>query len=166
MKHKNLKYAMTFLLGMLTLAVGYLLVSVFGGLRRPTPLGTIEDYEAICFRYDDQGSIQASISPKGCYSTSCTRQVSQAGSAVINQDQFHISFKSRFVLAETSRFLLPCTENCAGGGTIHFDLVKGPILVPIESGQITVLLRHTDRVAHHLMPHVAGSRYIPPTNPL
>jgi hypothetical protein len=127
MKHQNLKYALTFLLGMLTLAVGYLLVSVFGGLRRPTPLGTIEDYEAICFRYDDQGSIQASISPKGCYSTSCTRQVSQAGSAVINQDQFHISFKSRFVLAETSRFLLPCTENCAGGGTIHFDL--GPLQV-------------------------------------
>ena len=42
-----------------------------------------------------------------------------------------------------------------------FDwIVKGPILVPFECGQITVVLRHTDRVAHHLMPHVAGSHCI------
>jgi hypothetical protein len=127
MKQVRWKYILVFALGMLTLTGGYLLLSVFGGLRRPTPLGTIEDYGSICFWYDDQGSMQASVSPKGCYSTTCTRQVSQAGSAVINQDQFHISFKSRFVLAETTRFLLPCTENCAGGGTVHFDL--GPLQV-------------------------------------
>ena len=44
------------------------------------------------------------------------------------------------------------------------ESVKGPILVPFESGKITVVLRHTDRVAHHLMPHAAGLRCIPPTN--
>ena len=42
--------------------------------------------------------------------------------------------------------------------------VKGPILVPFESGQITAVLRHIGRVAHHLMPHAVGSRCIPPTN--
>ena len=42
--------------------------------------------------------------------------------------------------------------------------VKGPILVPFESGQITVVLGHTGRVAHHLMPHVAGLHCIPPAN--
>ena len=122
MKQNRWKYILVFVLGMLTLASGYLLLSVFGGLRRPTSLGTNEDYEEICFWYDDQGSMQASVSPKGCYSTTCTRRVSQAGSTVINQDQFQISIKSRFVLAETSRFPLPCTENCSGGGTVHFDL--------------------------------------------
>ncbi len=111
-----------FFLGMLTFAVGFFLVSVFGVSRRPTPAGIVEDFGSICFWYDDQGSMQASVSPKGCFSTTCTRQVSQAGSTVINQDQFQIYIKSRFVLAETSRFPLPCTENCSGGGTVYFDL--------------------------------------------
>ena len=122
MKQNRWKYILVFALGMLTLASGYLLLSVFGGLRRPTPAVIVEDYGSICFWYDDQGSIQASVSPKGCFSTTCTRRVSQAGSTVINQDQFQIFIKSRFVLAETSRFPLPCTENCSGGGTVHFDL--------------------------------------------
>lgn len=122
MKQNRWKYILVFALGMLTLASGYLLLSVFGGLRRPTPAVIVEDYGSICFWYDDQGSMQASVSPKGCFSTTCTRRVSQAGSTVINQDQFQIFIKSRFVLAETSRFPLPCTENCSGGGTVHFDL--------------------------------------------
>ena len=45
-----------------------------------------------------------------------------------------------------------------------FSSVKGPILVPFESGQITVVLGHTGRVAHHLMPHGAVLHCIPPTN--
>ena len=111
-----------FFLGMLTFAVGFFLVSVFGVSRRPTQNGIVEDYGSICFWYDDLGSMQASVSPKGCYSTTCTRQVSKSGSVVVEQDQFQIYIKSRFVLAETSRFPLPCTENCSGGGTVHFDL--------------------------------------------
>lgn len=66
--------------------------------------------------------MQAAVSPFGCYSTTCTRQVSQAGSAVIDQDQFQIHIESKFVLADASRFPLPCTENCSGGGTVNFDL--------------------------------------------
>lgn len=107
---------------MLTFAVGYLVFNVTVGIRRPTRAGIVEDYGSICFWYDERGSMQVSITPRGCYSTTCTRQVSQTGSAVIDQEQFQIHLESRFVLAETSRFLLPCIENCSGGGTVNLDL--------------------------------------------
>ncbi len=127
MKRVRWKYILVFILGMLTLAIGYFLLSVFGGFRRPSPAGIDDDYGSICFWYDDQGSMQASVSPKGCYSTTCTRQVSQTGSAVLDQDSFQIFIDARFVLAETSRWPLPCTENCSGGGTVYFEL--GPLKV-------------------------------------
>ncbi|UCD98777.1 MAG: hypothetical protein JSV42_17820 [Chloroflexota bacterium] len=111
-----------FLLGMLTLAVGLISVNVFFGLRRPTPEGIIEDWGSICFWYSDDGSMRSSISPRGCFSTTCTRQISQVGTALIEQDAFKIHLDSTFVLAETSRFPLPCTENCSGGGSIDFNL--------------------------------------------
>ena len=44
-----------------------------------------------------------------------------------------------------------------------FPGVKGPILVPFESGKIMAVLGHTGWVAHRLMPHEVGSRCIPPT---
>jgi hypothetical protein len=122
MRKTGWKYMLVFIFGMITFAVGYFLLNVFVGFRRPTPLGTVEDFETICFWYDDQGSIQASISPKGCYSTTCTRQVSKTGSAVLDQDSFKISLNASFVLAETSRFPLPCIENCAGGGMVNLNL--------------------------------------------
>ena len=127
MRQTGWKFIPVFFLGMLTLAVIYLLFNVFGDFRRPAPQGIVEDYKSICFWYDDRGSMQASVSPKGCYSTTCTRQVSQAGSAVIDQDSFQIRLEARFVLGETSRFPLPCTENCSGGGTVIFNL--GPLQV-------------------------------------
>jgi hypothetical protein len=127
MKQAIWKYVLVFILGMLTLVIGYLLLSVFGGFRRPSPAGIVEDYGSICFWYDDQGSMQASVSPKGCYSTTCTRQVSQTGSGMLDQDSFQIHIDSRFALAETSRWPLPCTENCSGGGTVNFEL--GPLKV-------------------------------------
>jgi hypothetical protein len=122
MRQTAWKYILAFFLGMLIVVVIYFLSIVFGGFRRPTPLGMVEDFESICFWYDDQGRMQASVSPKGCYSTTCTRPVSQEGSAVVEQDQFQIGINTRFVLAETSRFPLPCTENCSGGGAVNFDL--------------------------------------------
>ena len=127
MRQSGRKFIPVFFLGMLTLAVIYFLFNVLGGFRRPTPQGIVEDYDSICFWYDDQGSLQASVSPAGCYSTTCTRQVSQAGSAVIDQDSFQIRLEARFELGETSRFQLPCTENCSVGGTLIFDL--GPLQV-------------------------------------
>jgi hypothetical protein len=76
----------------------------------------------MCFWYDDQGSMQAEVSPQGCYSSTCTRIVSQTGTVVIEQNKFQIRIESRFILTKTSRFPLPCTENCSGGGTVNFDL--------------------------------------------
>lgn len=122
MERVGWKHVLMFMLGMLTVIIGYILFSVFQGFSKPTPMGIVEDYGSICFWYDDQGSMQAAVSPLGCYSTTCTRPVLQAGSAVIDQDQFQIRVVSRFVLADTSRFPLPCTENCSGGGTVNFDL--------------------------------------------
>ena len=122
MKGVRSKYVLVFFLGMITLALGYLLITIFGGIRRPTPHGIIGDYGEICFWYDEQGSMRASVSPLGCYSTTCTRPVSQAGSAVLHQEDFQIQIEASFVLAETSRFPLPCIDNCSGGGTVLFDL--------------------------------------------
>ena len=122
MKRVGWKYVLMFVLGMLTISIGYILFSVFQGFSRPTPTGIVEEFGSICFRYDDQGRMQAEVSPLGCYSTTCTRPVLQAGSAVLDQDQFQIHIESKFVLADASRFPLPCTENCSGGGTINFDL--------------------------------------------
>jgi hypothetical protein len=116
------KYVLVFFLGMFVLILGYSLTTIFGGFRRPTRAGIIEDYQAICFWYDDVGSMQVSVSPQGCYSTTCTRQVSKEGSVVVDRDIFQISIDTQFVLAETSRFPFPCTDNCSGGGTVNFDI--------------------------------------------
>lgn len=122
MKSVQIKYVLAFFLGMITLALGYLFVTVFGGIRRPQPMDIVEDYREMCFWYDEQGSMQASISPLGCFSPTCTRTVSQSGTALVDQDQFSIRVDAEFMLAETSRFPLPCVENCSGGGSLQLDL--------------------------------------------
>ncbi|MCJ7535791.1 MAG: hypothetical protein MUO57_09690 [Anaerolineales bacterium] len=122
MKRVRWRRVWIFVLGMLTFAIGFVLVSFFQGFRRSTQQGIIEDWGTMCFWYDDQGSMQAEVSPQGCYSSTCTRPVSQTGTVVIEQDKYQIRFESKFVLTETSRFPLPCTENCSGGGSVNFDL--------------------------------------------
>ena len=122
MKRIGWKSVWIFVLGLLTFAIGLVLVDVFQGVRRPTQQDIIEDWGTMCFRYDDQGSMQAEVSPRGCYSSTCTRLISQTGTVVIEQDKFQIRIESRFVLTETSRFPLLCTENCSGGGSVNFDL--------------------------------------------
>jgi hypothetical protein len=139
MRRIYFKYALIFLLGMFTLAIGYLVLVVFGGIRRPTPLEVVEDYGMICFWNDDQGKMQASISPKGCFSPTCTRIVNQSGSAVIDKQRYEINFFTSVSLVETSRFLLPCVESCSGGGLVQLDLGELPV------GQYDILFRD-DRV--------------------
>lgn len=63
MKRVGWKYVLMFVLGMMTVVIGYILFSVFRGFSRPTPMGIVEEYGSICFWYDEQGSIQASVSP-------------------------------------------------------------------------------------------------------
>ncbi len=122
MKVMSRKTLIAFVLGMLTFAVGAVLYTVFLNMRRPQPVITIENRGQICFRIDDDGDMIASVSPEGCYSTSCTRQVQKVGKAIIDRQDFEIWVETSFVLAETSRFPLPCIDNCSGGGTIDFNL--------------------------------------------
>lgn len=121
MKSPIHKSIFVFVLGMITFAVGSFIASTFIFVERPTPAGVIYDYKRICFWADVDG-INAAVSPKGCYSTTCTKPKYQAGTAIVDAQEYKIQLETQFVLVETSRFPLPCIENCAGGGTVNFNL--------------------------------------------
>jgi hypothetical protein len=121
MKYLKLKNFLIFILGMVTFAVGWFIVSTFIFVKRPTPPDVIYDYERICF-WPDVDGITAAISPNGCFSTTCTSPRFQAGTAIVDSQEYKIQLETQFVLVETSRFPLPCIENCAGGGTVQFHL--------------------------------------------
>jgi len=121
MKNPKLKKILVFFLGMTTFAIGSFIVSTFIFVERPTMDGIIEDWEQICF-WPGESGIYAAVSPKGCYSSTCTRPTLRAGTAVVDEQDDKIQLETRFVLVETSRFPLPCIENCAGGGTVQFKL--------------------------------------------
>jgi hypothetical protein len=109
-----------FILGMLTFAVGYFLVTTFLIFERPTQQGIVEDWDQICIR-QDQAGIYATISPKGCYSTSCTSPKLQTSTAIVDLQNQKIQLDARFLLVKTSRLPLPCTKNCLGGD-VQFKL--------------------------------------------
>ena len=109
-----------FILGMLTFAVGFVIVTAFSLVERPVKDGIIEDWDQICF-WPDVDGIYLAISPRGCYSSSCTRPKLQTGTAIIDVQNREIQLEARFVLLKTSRFSLPCTEDCSGG-TVQFKL--------------------------------------------
>ena len=111
LKGKNI---LVFILGMLTFAIGSWFLSTFIFVERPVKDSIIEDWDQICF-WQDRDGIYATISPQGCYSFSCTRTQLQTSSAVIDLQNQKIQIDGRFVLAKTSRFPLPCSENCLGG---------------------------------------------------
>lgn len=111
-----------FVLGMLTFGVIVVLYSIISGMKGPDPGIIVENQGEICFRVEEDGDMIASVSPGGCFSTTCTRQVQQVGKVMIDHHDFELKFETRFVLAETSRFPLPCIHNCSGGGMIDFNL--------------------------------------------
>jgi hypothetical protein len=119
LKHRA-SHVFIFILGMLTFAVGSWLWLTFIFVERPVKGGIIEDWDQICFRRDQDG-IYVTISPQGCYSTTCTSPKLQASTAVIDLQNQKIQLDARFVLVKTSRFPLPCTENCLGGD-VQFKL--------------------------------------------
>jgi hypothetical protein len=121
-KSAHPKTIVVFMLGMLTIAIGTVLYTVFLNPRRPQPVMTIENRGEICFRIDDVGDMIASVSPEGCFSPGCTQQVQKVGKAVVDRRNLELSFETLFVLAETSRFPFPCIDDCFGGGTIDFNL--------------------------------------------
>lgn len=123
---KNMwKSIMVFFLGMLVFVVGSFFVRTFVFVRRPEPPNMIDEWKEICFWPEEQG-INVVVSPEGCYSTTCTRPQYQAGTAIVDMQSRKIQLETQFVLVKTSRFPLPCIDNCAGGGTIQFAL--GPLL--------------------------------------
>jgi hypothetical protein len=121
MKSKGWKSLLVFILGMLTFACGWFIISTFIIVERPTPEGIVEDWGQICF-WAHEGDMYATVSPKGCYSPTCTRPTLQEGTAILDKQDYRIEIETRFVIAETSRFPLPCVEDCAGGGQINLNL--------------------------------------------
>jgi hypothetical protein len=121
MERLKLTSICVFILGMVTFAVGWFIVDTFVFVERPSMDGIIEDWERICFWPEEDG-IHAAVSPKGCYSTTCTAPKLRTGTAVVDIWDYTIQFETRFVLVEESRYPLPCIENCAGGGTVRFHL--------------------------------------------
>ncbi len=114
-------HAIVFILGMLAFAFGYFILSTFILVGRPTPEGIVEEWGEICFWPAEDG-IYAAVSPKGCYSTSCTAPRLQAGTAVVDLQNARIRLQTRFLLAKVSSFPLPCKDNCEGGGTVQFKI--------------------------------------------
>ena len=117
----NVKTIIVFVLGMLTFALGAFIVNTFFLPTRPEEGGIIEDWEQICL-WQDMDGIYLSVSPKGCYSTTCTQIKQQVGTATLDLQNQEIHLNARFVLLETSRFPLPCAQNCLGGGSVQFKL--------------------------------------------
>ena len=117
---KNIaKSILLFILGMLTFSLATFIVNIFWLPARPEKSGIVEDWEQICLRQDVDG-IYLTVSPRGCYSTTCTQIKQQAGTAMLDLQNQEIHLGARFLLLETSRFPLPCTENCSGGGRVQF----------------------------------------------
>ena len=119
MKHLRCKNILTFVMGMLAFALAAFIIKTFLFPARPEKSGIVEDWEQICLWQDVDG-INLTVSPKGCYSTSCTLIKQQGGTAILDLQNQEIHLDSRFFLLETSRFPLPCAENCFGGGHIQF----------------------------------------------
>ncbi len=142
-----MKNILLLILGMLIFAVGSFIVSTFIFVERPAKDGLIEDWEQICF-WSDIGGLFASVSPKGCYSTSCTIPKLQAGTAIVDVQQSKIQIETSFVLVETSRYPLPCIENCAGGGTVQFhlgDLIPNDYAVWFRDDEVGRLMIYSGR---------------------
>ena len=105
---------LAFILGMLSFAIGAWLWSTFIFVERPSKSGMVEDWDQICF-WQEQDGMYVVISPQGCYSPSCTSTKLQVSTAVIDLQNQKIQLDARFILTETSRFPLPCVDNCLGG---------------------------------------------------
>jgi hypothetical protein len=121
MTKTRVKAIFIFVLGVLIFALAAFIANTFFLDAQPKKDGIIEDWGQICFWPDGDG-LYASVSPQGCYSTTCTRPTLQTGTAIVDVQNRKIQLETRFVLVQTSRFPLPCIDNCAGGGLVQFKL--------------------------------------------
>jgi hypothetical protein len=115
----RIKTLFTFALGMLTFALIAFIVKISFFTPRPEKARGIEDWEQICL-WQEQDDIYLTVSPKGCYSTTCTQIKHQTGTAVLNSEKREIHLAAQSILLETSSFPFPCAKNCFGGGWVQF----------------------------------------------
>ncbi len=121
MKRLNRNVILAFCAGMLVFAAGSFVLSTFIFPQRPSAGGIVEDWGRICI-WPDVSGIYAAVSPQGCYSSTCTAPKLQTGVAIVDSQAHRIRFETRFVLSEASQLPLPCSEDCAGGGSVDFNL--------------------------------------------
>mgnify|MGYP001031070979 CR=1 FL=1 len=117
----RVKRMLFFVLGMLTIALGFWILTTFIPTKTPEKGQMVEDWGEICLWQDVDG-INLSVRPKGCFSTSCTEIKQKTGTVLVDMQLQEIHLASRFILMETSRFPLPCIDNCLGGGIVLFNL--------------------------------------------
>jgi hypothetical protein len=121
MKKSRIKIALIFVLGVLSFPLGSFLFNIIFQSTSPEKGGIVEDWDRICLWQDTDG-IYLAISPKGCYSPTCTLTKLQTGTATVDLQNQDIHLTARFVLQKTSRFPLPCADSCSGGGQVQFVL--------------------------------------------
>lgn len=107
-----------FVLGVMLLCLSSCAV-IFG---RPEPAISVREDVVLCFRQSPQAHVIAEVQPATCYSVRCTKQIQSTGTAMLDQGEFQIHFAPSFQFSETKPFLLPCMDDCAGGGRLTFDL--------------------------------------------
>lgn len=117
----RVKYLIFFILGMLAFAGGTFILKTFIFPTRPEKGTTVEDWGEICL-WQDVNGINLSVRPFGCFSTTCTEIREQTGTVFVDTQMQEIHLTSRFILRETSRFPLPCIDNCLGAGIVLFNL--------------------------------------------
>ena len=99
--------------------------------RKPEPGIQVRERTSICFRLSEDAHpledahIHALAAPADCFSMRCTRVYQKSGTAVLDQEAHRLDFETAFILSETKPLLGGCTPDCAGGGTLDFDL--GPL---------------------------------------
>jgi len=108
----------------LLLSAFALLLGACGILFRHPEQGiVVRERAEVCFRLSSEAAhVLASVTPSDCYSMRCTVPYQMAGTAVLDQRAFRLEFETTFRLSESRPFLLGCGRDCAGGGSLEFDL--------------------------------------------
>ncbi|MGD8732305.1 MAG: hypothetical protein PVH92_10525 [Anaerolineales bacterium] len=108
-----------------------LLVCLLSGcstlLRRPEQGIEVNERVEICFQQDEEGHILAIAKPLDCFSMRCTRPYLRSGTAVLDETGSRLDFELTFRLSESKNLLFGCGPDCAGGGTMTFDLGQVPV---------------------------------------
>lgn len=93
-------------------------------LSVPDEAVVVKNEGRVCFEeFDNSLELRGHFSPKGCFSSSCTRPIEQSFVVRVDTEQYTIRLYANFVLvdpygSEPHR----CTADCGGAGGIDFDI--------------------------------------------